>query len=64
MTLQEHVAKTGNNTDARRAASTALYNAIAAAVAVVEEKGGGVDSKIPRLKALAEAFALVAHGKE
>ncbi|WP_372352656.1 hypothetical protein [Streptomyces sp. KL116D] len=63
MTQQVQVGKASNYTDARRAAGSALLNSITDAVKEVEEEGS-LDGKISRLHSLAEAYALVAHGKE
>lgn len=64
MASQDQLAKASTYVDAKRAAGTALLNSITEAVKAVDEMGGGTDNKVPRLKVLAEAYALVAHGKE
>ena len=61
MSLQDHVAKYSSS-DSRKNARDALLDAITKAVGEVEEEGGGLTFTIPRLKTLAEAYALVVHG--
>ncbi|WP_439947205.1 hypothetical protein [Streptomyces sp. BBFR109] len=62
--LQEHV-KRYNNSDSRINARNALLDAITRDVEeVMGKQTWDVDDRGPRLKALAEAYALVVHGKE
>ncbi|CAM5250076.1 hypothetical protein SGLAM104S_01606 [Streptomyces glaucescens] len=60
--LHDHVANNGK-TDAQKAAAKALLDAIANQVDETMKSGGGVDFVNGRLKALAEAYALVVHGR-
>lgn len=57
----EHVSN--NRTDAQRKASKALYDAITAQVEELVKEDSGVAYTAAHLKELAEAYALVAHGK-
>ncbi|WP_171908288.1 hypothetical protein [Streptomyces niveus] len=52
------------NSKHREAARDALLDAITEKVAEVKKDGGGVDFEVARLKKLAEAYALVVHGKD
>lgn len=60
MTTNEQAAKTKH--EAQKEAATALLQAITAQVDSVTAAGGGPDMIGPRLKRLAEAYALVVHG--
>jgi hypothetical protein len=60
--LHDHVANNRSTVGPQTEAKTALLNAITKAVKEVEESSGDVDSRGPRLKALAETYALVVHG--
>ncbi|MFC7983835.1 hypothetical protein [Streptomyces sp. NPDC057336] len=62
MSLQDHVDKNRATGDARTEAETALLNAITKAVEEVEKEDSGLTFVVPRLKDLAEAYALVVHG--
>lgn len=62
MSLQDHVDQNRATSGARTEAETALLNAITKAVEDVEKEGGGLSFTVPRLKDLAEAYALVVHG--
>ncbi|MFD5709512.1 hypothetical protein ACFWHW_03805 [Streptomyces pharetrae] len=61
--LHDHVAQNRTKGDAKTEAETALLNAISKAVGEIEAGGGDVDIRGPRLKALAEVYALVVHGR-
>lgn len=61
--LHDHVANNRAVGDAQNEAETALLNAITKAVQEVEAKTSSIDHRGPRLKTLAEAYALVVHGK-
>ncbi|MFF0795154.1 hypothetical protein [Streptomyces spiralis] len=49
--------------DSQKAAAKAILDAITAQVDAVTAEGGGPDHIGPRLKRLAETYALVVHGK-
>ncbi|WP_322501797.1 hypothetical protein TR631_33745 [Streptomyces rochei] len=61
--LEDHL-KQYASSDSRHNARNSLLDAITKAVAEIETGGGDVDARAPRLKVLAEAYALVVHGKE
>lgn len=48
---------------AQKDAATVLLEAITAQVPAVLAEGGGPNHVLPRLKSLAESYALVVHGK-
>ncbi|MFI7234300.1 hypothetical protein [Streptomyces cyaneofuscatus] len=59
--LEEHVNKYSSS-DSRKNARDALLDAITRGIAEVETKDWDIDVRISRLKILAQAYALVAHG--
>ncbi|MGW5509919.1 hypothetical protein ACWEV9_19410 [Streptomyces albogriseolus] len=61
--LQDHVAQNRAQGDTHTEAETALLNAITKAVGDVQDSRDGLPYDIARLKELAEAYALVVHGK-
>ncbi|MFF9271119.1 hypothetical protein [Streptomyces rochei] len=63
MSLQDHVDKNRTQAGPQTAAKNALLDAITKAVEDIETEGGGLTFAVPRLKDLAEAYALVVHGK-
>lgn len=64
MSLQDHVDQNRATSDAHAEAETTLLNAITKAVEEMEKEGGGLTFVVPRLKDLAEAYALVVHGPD
>ncbi|MFJ3037746.1 hypothetical protein [Streptomyces tendae] len=64
MSLQDHVAQNRATGDARTEAETTLLNAITKTVQEVEAANIDFDARGARLKGLAEAYALVVHGKQ
>ncbi|MEV6791263.1 hypothetical protein AB0M87_04510 [Streptomyces sp. NPDC051320] len=62
MSLEDHT-KSNNKYESQKAAAKAILDAVTAQVDVVTAAGGGPDMIGPRLKRLAEVYALVVHGK-
>jgi hypothetical protein len=63
MSLQGHVNENRNQVGVQTEAKNALLTAITKAVDEVKSSSDGLNYDIARLKDLAEAYALVVHGK-